>query len=155
MTTYRQRLVWLVDGEYTTRNRGKSQSVNRTLDRRIKRRQHRIITAEAVDSWYADGADTLYEYLNMFDEFEAQENAFWEPEYDEREDYYEEPEYPYDPYEDYIDDGWASYHYADDRISEFWGDTIVHPEDKRFIEREDVGKSLGEILEEIQQKQRR
>lgn len=147
--TWRLGLFYTIDGEFMTRRRAKTRSKLKPMDRRTKRRQHHSITKEAVDSWYADGADTLYEYLNMFDEFETQENAFWEPEYDEREDY-EEEDYPYDPYEDYFYDDWP---YDDEHL--YWGNREVKPEDKRFIEREDVGKSLGEILEEIQQKQRR
>ena len=151
-STYRLQLIYVVDGEFNAGGHSRTaRSRHKRVDRRIKRRQHKRITAEAVNGWYVDGADSLYEYLNMSFEFEAQENAFWEPEYDEREDYEEEP-YSYDPY-DYIDDGWASYHYDDGE--DYWGNREVTPEDKRFIEREDIGKSLGEILEEIQQKQQR
>ena len=144
MTTYRHRLVWLVDGEYTTRNRGKSQSVNRTLDRRIKRREHHSITREAVDSWYADAHDAYYEYIRDYD------NSFMEPEWDEYE--IEDYEIEYDP-SDYILNDWGYDDYYDE--PDHWGSREVSPEDKRFIEREDVGKSLGEILQEIQQNQRR
>lgn len=148
--SWKLQLAWVNDGSLYTRRRAKTKSVMRPIDRRIKRREHTSITREAVDSWYADGRDTYYEYLDAHD-WEFNEYSFWEPEYDEREDYEEEDySYSYDPYDDYIYDGWASYHYGDGE--DYWGNRPVAPEDKRFIEREDIGKSLGEILAEIRAK---
>lgn len=143
--SWKLQLAWVNDGSLYTRRRAKTKSIMRPIDRRIKRREQAHITREAVDSWYADGADTLYDYL--FDYNWNIDNRFWEPDYGEVEDYPEEDDYSY-----YGDD----YYYDDpfdyDPIDYFWGNRQVSPEDKRFIEREDVGKSLGEILEEIRQR---
>lgn len=152
--TYRLRLMWVTDthnGVFAVGHNHTTAGERKRIDRRIKRRQHNTITREAVESYYADGADTLFDYL--FDDNWNEQNTFWEPDYDEVEDYPKEDYDYYDPMDDYIDDGWASYHY-DDGL-DYWGSRPVSPEDKRFIEREDIGKSLGEILEEIRSKNER
>lgn len=144
--TWKRRIVWMPDSQINSRRRAKSQSALVRLDRRRKRREHHSITKEAVDSWYADGADTLYDYL--YGEFDIDHHlAFWEAEPYENEDY---EDFSQSEWDDYLYDDWYYYDYHDEPAH--WGSREVSPEDKRFIEREDVGKSLGEILEELRQK---
>ena len=117
--------------------------------RRAQRREHARITREAIESFYEDQEFDLHKLMLMDlndDSLNGDSSLYddhpdWEDYNDNQNDYYED-DYLYDPYDDYLDDGWAPHHYED----------YTRPEDPhdRIIKHEDAGKSLGEILEEIQ-----
>lgn len=122
--------------------------------RRAQRREHARITREAIQSFYEDQELGLHEYEFMENEYEFMEiDGDWQDDASmDWEDYNDDPfedysddysyyPYPYDPYDDYdyLDGCYSARAYAREE----------NPYD-RSIKYEDVGKSLGEILEEIQ-----
>lgn len=146
--TYRRVIAWEHDGNNTHGHRGrKSRSYDKPIDRRIKRREHSEITRDAVRSFYVDGADDLYRYLDMEDYFE--EYGFMEPEWDEHEDYIQED---YDYGYDYYDLGCDPH--DDDDFPSYAPHPAYDPMQDYSIQREDVGRSLGDILEELLSKRR-
>lgn len=105
--TYRQTMVFTYDGFEQTRRRAKTRSELKPINRRIQRREHREITRDAVRSFYVDGADDLYRYLDMEDYYD--DNRFIEPDFDETEDpsmfFMDEMDY-FDPFADIDYDPW-------------------------------------------------
>lgn len=119
--------------------------------RRGQRREHARITREAVSSFYEDQRldllDTIdYSSADDFNEWYSEHQFDYEEDHNDNpfDDYYEDysyDPYPYDPYYnyDYPDGYYSARAYAREE----------DPHD-RIIKHEDIGKSLGEILEEIQ-----
>lgn len=150
--TYERRLVWIVDGLFDTRRRAKSQSRNRELDRRKKRRQHARATRDALTEYHAQLEDDFHEQQRLYYDAGSYDDY---PDYDY--DYYldfvgagddhERHSLDYDDYDDWDPD-------ADYCGVDYWGDAPVRVEDTVRVTQEDVGKSLGEILEEYQARQR-
>lgn len=150
--TYEKRLVWIRVGVFETRRSAKSQSRNRTLDRRKKRRDHQRVTRDALREYHAQIEDDFREQQKLYDDTWSYD-AY--PGYDY--DYYldlvgagDDCEYDSLDYHDYV--SWYSDDY--DYGTHYWGDSPVGVEDVVRITQEDVGKSLGEILQEIQARER-
>ena len=150
--TFRLRLVYLEDGVLSYgggRNARNARAKNKDIDRRIKRREHSSITREAVRSFYEDQEfdvlDTIEydEYLNgdggLYDD-----HPDWGDYNDNQDDYYEHDYYDPIDYDDYsyMDDWYSSRSWVSLYVRE------EEPED-RILKQEDVGKTLADILEEI------
>lgn len=115
--------------------------------RRAQRREHARITREAIQSFYEDQELDLHEpmLMDLDNDWYDDEPMDWEDyndnPFDDYPDDYSYDPYPYDPYDDYdyLDGYYSARAYAREE----------DPYD-RIIKHEDAGKSLGEILEEIQ-----
>ena len=115
--------------------------------RRAQRKEHARITREAIQSFYEDQELDLHEpmLMDLDDDWYDDEPMDWEDynddPFDDYSDDYQYYPYPYDPYDDcdYLDGCYSARAYAREE----------DPYD-RIIKYEDAGKSLGEILEEIQ-----
>lgn len=146
--TFRLRLVYLEDGVLSYgsgQNARNARAKNKDIDRRIKRREHSSITREAVRSFYEDQEfdvlDTIeYDEYPNGDSGLYDEHPDWEDYNDNQDDYYEHDYYDPIDYDDYsyMDDWYPSRYYVREE----------EPED-RIIKSEDVGKSLGDLLQEI------
>ena len=145
--TFRLRLVYLEDGVLSYgggQNARNARAKNKDIDRRIKRREHSSITREAVRSFYEDQEfdvlDTIEydEYLNG-DSGLYDEHPDWEDYDNNQDDYYEY---------DYYDHDYYDYSYMDGYYSERAYAREEEPHD-RIIKKEDCGKSLGDLLQEI------
>lgn len=154
--TYRRMLMHVYDGlpfyAHGT-NARKARAKNKDIDRRIKRREHARMTRDATHSFYADGADTLYDYLDDEDYSYADDFNQW------CNDHHEEL---YDDYDLQLQHEDIHQYYYDDDYSDFpdpFWDHEYNPspysyrreEDPhdRIIKPEDAGKSLGDLLQEI------
>lgn len=133
--TWRREFVYTYDGFEHTRRRAKTRSQMKPVDRRIKRREHHAIVAEAVHSYYTDAADDLYEFHLMEAEEQWSEYLDYLADEDYYDDYYEDP-YEYD---DPFDYGVSAYDWDDD----------YEPIEHTLVRPQDVGRSLGDILQEI------
>lgn len=158
--SYKQMLIWVTDGDYrnTSGNARASRSRDKPMDRRIKRREHAQIVREAVHSFYEDQAITRMDYLNLED-WGDYDNDFSDSMYELAREY-EDDQYDdfMQSFNDHSDDYYDDYY---DYPDPFW-DVEYNPspysyrreEDPhdRIIKPEDTGKTLGEILQEFEQR---
>lgn len=140
-TTWRQVLVWVEDGHYDRSSNGrKSRAKDKPRARRAQRRQHAKIIEKAVREYHLEEEFNLNEVMlqdlddnfGMMDMIEEMEHERWlnEGREDDRYDYS-------DPYEDY---------YYDPMDHDEW--PITTEPMAAVVRPHDVGKTLGEILEE-------
>lgn len=144
--TYRLVLRYELDGCHSYGNNArKARTKNKNIDRRIKRREHARIIRKAVNSFYEDQQLDLIDLMN----WEEEELSFYDDDdyidylNDNQDDYYDDysyDPYPYEPYDDYS--------YADDWYSSRSYVREEEPED-RILKQADVGKTLADILQEI------
>ena len=145
--TYRLVIRYERDGCHSYGNNArKARAKNKDIDRRIKRREHARIIRKAVSSFYEDQELDLHELMLMdldndwYDDEPMDCENYNDNPFDDYHDNYSHDPYFYDPYDDYrYPDGYSSARaYAREE----------EPED-RILKQEDVGKTLADILQEI------
>ena len=158
--TYRRRLVWCLNSDINDGGADgrKSRSTNKPVARRIQRREHNRIIADGIRDFYANGADTLFDYMDIKDDFddsmyelareyEDESYRLEEEDHKSREDesYYFDDYYE-DPYNDYMDRHEDTF-YAEGSLSK-QGFTRFEMNAHVVVRSEDVGRSLGDIIQE-------
>lgn len=137
--TYRLQLLYVKDGDvnWSGNNARKARAKIKNIDRRIKRREHDRIIREAVHRFYEDQTIDLYDQMLVYLDDDYTDYGEYIHDDDYQDDYHDHDYYDPIDYDDY--------NYMD----EWYFPRREEPED-RILKAEDVGKTLAEVLQEIE-----
>lgn len=163
--SYKQMLIWVTDGDYrnTSGNARASRSRDKPMDRRIKRREHARIVRDATNSFYEDQEFNAMDLINYeddwgdYDDYLNGDSGYYNDHPDLYDDYDLQLQHE-DNHQHYYDDDHHDAYYDDYGMDWYRGyeETVIREEDPhdRIIKPEDTGKTLGEILQELEERKR-